>query len=260
MSNLFIKKLSLRVSLSEADQEALREATSSTITVPSGRDLVTEGDFTDNAYIILEGFACRYKLVSNGGRSIVAYLVPGDGCDLHASILSTMVHSIMTLTECRVAVVPYRTIKQLAAFRPNVYLALWWTVLVDELILQEWLVGVGRRSADKQVAHFLCEVFARLQAVGLGFEAGYRLPLSQSELADTAGLSHVHVNRVLTDLRKAGLVEIKRKSLTVPNLDILKNFAEFTADYLHLPPVTSRELPPKQLSDATRREFEKRYS
>ena len=132
---------------------ALDAATSATAQVEAGRDLVSEGERPDAAYVILQGFACRYKLVPDGGRSILAYLVPGDGCDL---------------------------------------------------------VGVGRRSADRQVAHIICELFARLNAVGLGLEPDYRLPLAQSELADTAGLSNVHLSRVLSDLRRAGLIESGR--------------------------------------------------
>ncbi len=178
--NPFLRKLALRANLDDGDVAALGAATSDVAQVEAGRDLVSEGVRPDAAYVILDGFACRYKLVPDGGRSILAYLVPGDGCDLHASLLNRAIHSVATLTPCTVASVPYRTIKELAALRPNIYRALWWSVLVDEAVLQEWLVGVGRRSADKQVAHIICELFARLNAVGLGLEPEYRLPLAQS--------------------------------------------------------------------------------
>ena len=257
--NVFTRKLALRARLTEADIEALVRATGSARRVAAGTALVSEGDPPEQAHILLDGFACRHRLVPDGGRAIVAYLVPGDGCDLHASILDRMVHAITTLTPCTVATIPYRSVKELAAHRPNVYLALWWSVIVDEMIVQEWLVGVGRRPVDRQLAHFLCEVITRLQAVGLAREDGYRLPLSQSDLADTAGLSHVHVHRVLTDLRKAGLIESRRKSLAVPDLARLKDFAGFDPGYLHLTgtPVAS-ELP-TALSDATRLEFGRRF-
>ncbi|WP_182179565.1 Crp/Fnr family transcriptional regulator [Methylobacterium radiotolerans] len=233
--NPFLRKLALRANLDDGDVAALGAATSDVAQVEAGRDLVSEGVRPDAAYVILDGFACRYKLVPDGGRSILAYLVPGDGCDLHASLLNRAIHSVATLTPCTVASVPYRTIKELAALRPNIYRALWWSVLVDEAVLQEWLVGVGRRSADKQVAHIICELFARLNAVGLGLEPEYRLPLAQSELADTAGLSNVHLSRVLSDLRRVGLIESGRKSVRVPNLERLREFSGFTPDYLLLP-------------------------
>lgn len=257
--NVFARKLALRASLNEDDIEALTRATNAVERVEAGCALVSEGDAPEQAHIILEGFACRHRSVSEEGRAIIAYLVPGDGCDLHASILDRMSHAVTTLTPCTVATIPYRTVKELAAYRPNIYLALWWSVLVDEAILREWLVGVGRRSADRQVAHFLCEVLARLRAVGLAIEPDYKLPLTQSELADTAGLSHMHVHRVLASLRKAGLIESKRKGLVVPNLQRLEAFAGFDSSYLHLARLQERSEPPHELAHATRLEFERRF-
>ncbi|WP_407530117.1 Crp/Fnr family transcriptional regulator [Methylobacterium oryzisoli] len=261
MTNLFIQKLCLRAPLCDADVNALAAATSRIQHYDAGQDLITEGSKPDFAYIILEGFACRYRIMPDGSRSILAYLVPGDGCDLHASILNRMVHSISTLTPCTVAPIPYRTIKELAAYRPNIYLALWWSVLVDESILQEWLVGVGRRSSDKQLAHFFCEVLTRLQSVGLALDTSYRIPLTQSELADTAGLSHVHVQRVLTDLRKAKLIEGGRKGWTVPDLTRLRAFSGFDPGYLHLSPLgeNSKAETTADLSNATREDFLKKF-
>lgn len=258
--NVFTRKLGLRVTLTAGDIEALDQATHVVRHVRAGHVLVSEGDAPEHAHVILDGFACRHRRVPDGSRAIVAYLVPGDGCDLHASVLGRMVHSITTLTPCTVACIPYRTVKELAAYRPNIYLALWWSILTDEAILQEWLVGIGRRSVDKQIAHFLCEVLTRLQAVGLALDSDYRLPLSQSDLADTAGLSHVHVHRVLGELRREGLIESRRKSLVVPDLARLKSFAEFDPGYLHLAEVPSSSQPPHALSEATRLELERRFN
>ncbi|TNC08817.1 Crp/Fnr family transcriptional regulator [Methylobacterium terricola] len=252
--------MALRVNLDNDDIHALNAATEQVSQIEEGRDVVIEGEVPEYAHIILKGFACRYNVVAGGGRSIVAYLVPGDGCDLHASVLKRMSHSVSTVTSCTVASIPYRKIKEMAAYRPNIYLALWWSVLVDESILREWLVGVGRRSADRQVAHFLCEVLARLQAVGIAMEPDYKLPLTQSELADTAGLSHMHVHRVLTTLRKEGLIESKRKGLVVPDPKRLEAFANFDNRYLHLPEISEVSDPPHELSHATRLEFERRFN
>lgn len=244
MLNSFIRKLALRAALDESDLEALQMATAAVSQVEAGRDLVAEGDLPGVAYVILDGFACRYKLLPDGSRSILAYLVPGDGCDLHASLLNRTINSVATLTPCTIASIPYPAIKQLAASRPNIFRALWWSVLTDEAVLQEWLVGVGRRSADRQVAHLLCELLARLRALGLATEPDYRLPLTQAELADTAGLSNVHISRVMADLRKVGLIESRRKSISVPDVGRLKIYAGFDPGYLLLPgtPVESMEL------------------
>ncbi|URD34658.1 Crp/Fnr family transcriptional regulator [Methylobacterium tardum] len=251
MSNPFIRKLASRAHLDVGDVSALRQALCSVSQVEAGQDLILEGECPDAAYVILDGFACRYKLVPDGGRSIVAYLVPGDGCDLHASILNRAIHSVATLTPCSIAALPYQKIKELAATRPNIYRALWRSILVDEAVLQEWLVGIGRRSADKQVAHIICELLARLRAVGLGFEPNYHLPLTQPELADTAGLSNVHIYRVLADLRKDGLIESGRRYISVPDVKRLENFARFDASYLLLSGSDENPAPVGKLPDMT---------
>ncbi|WP_147026418.1 Crp/Fnr family transcriptional regulator [Methylobacterium oxalidis] len=258
MANLFIKKLGLRAPLSDADRQALEQATAKVVQVEAHRDLISQGDAPEHAFIILDGFACRYKLLPDGSRSIVAYLIPGDGCDLHASILNQMVHSIGTLTPCSVAAIPYRTVKELAAYHPNIYKALWWSVLVDEAILQEWLVGVGRRSADKQVAHFLCEMMVRLEAVGIIRGNSYKLPITQSELADTAGISHVHVNRVLQNLKSLRLVDQKWRSLVLLDIEELKRFSGFAPDYLHLRPSRTEESLIEPLTDVAKSQLQMR--
>lgn len=249
------------MNLAEADREALVNATSKTLRVAAGRDVVSEGDKPEFAHILLDGFACRYRSLSDGGRTILAYLVPGDGCDLHASILPRMPHSIATLTPCLVAQIPYRTIKELAAYKPNIYLALWWSIIVDEAMLQEMLVGSGRRSASKQVAHFLCEVITRLQAVGAASGEECRLHISQSELADTAGLSLMHTHRVLTELKKSGLIRIGQKTIIVPNIRTLKRFCDFDPSYLYLPDgiVPKQTDMLKELSQATKIEYEAKF-
>jgi CRP-like cAMP-binding protein len=252
MSDSFIRKLASRAHLDDDDISALNQALCSLSQVEAGQDLIREGECPDAAYVILNGFACRYKLVPDGGRSIVAYLVPGDGCDLHASILNRAIHSVATLTPCLIATLPYQKIKELAATRPNIYRALWRSILVDEAVLQEWLVGIGRRSADKQVAHIICELLARLRAVGLGFEANYHLPLTQPELADTAGLSNVHIYRVLADLRKDGLIESGRRYISVPDVKRLENFAGFDASYLLLSGLDKDPASLGKLPDMTR--------
>lgn len=261
MTNLFVRKLGLRVTLSEEDKKALADATRSTMKIAPGQDVVSEGDRPEFAHILLDGFACRYRGLEDGGRTILAYLVPGDGCDLHASILPRMPHSIAALTHCVIAQIPYRTIKELAAYKPNIYLALWWSIIVDEAMLQELLVGLGRRSASKQVAHFLCEVITRLQAVGVASENEARLHISQAELADTAGLSLMHIYRVLADLKKSNLIKVGQKTIIVPDISILKRFCGFDPGYLYLTDdhAFTKSESPAALSEATKAQYEARF-
>ncbi len=198
------------------------------------QDLIQEGDRPESVHIVLEGFACRYKLLPDGTRQIMAYLVPGDLCDMHIAILGEMDHSIATLSRCKIVTISRKMIEDLVENHGRINRALWWATLVDEATLREWLVNMGRRSADKQLGHLLCELLLRLQVVGLATENSYDLPLTQTEIGDTLGISNVHVNRVLKQLRKDGLIVLKNKRVTISNVEGLKEFSGFSESYLHL--------------------------
>jgi CRP-like cAMP-binding protein len=164
----------------------------------------------------------------------MAYLVPGDICDLHVAILGEMDHSIATLTACKLAHMSQETVLELTTKHPAINHALWWNTLVDEAILREWLVTMGRRPADKQMAHLFCELLIRLQTVGLAGDDSFDFAVTQEELGDTLGLSSVHVNRVLQQLRDDDLIVLKDKRLTITDVAGLKEFADFDPNYLHL--------------------------
>jgi CRP-like cAMP-binding protein len=133
-----------------------------------------------------------------------------------------------------VAYIPRRTIEEITKGHPRINRALWWATLVDESTLREWLVNMGRREAAAQMAHLFCELLLRLQTVGLATENDFDLPVTQDELADTLGLSAVHVNRVLQQLRQDGLISLEGKRLTIHDVERLKAFAGFDPSYLHL--------------------------
>jgi CRP-like cAMP-binding protein len=230
------QKLSHGAPLTDEDRRRLDEVTRSTRDFEPRGEIISEGDRPDDVHFITEGYACRYKIVPDGGRQIMAWLAPGDACDLHVSILGEMDHSIAALSPCKVAFVPRRTIDELMEGSPAITRAFWWATLVDEGILREWLVSMGRRPADRQVAHLFCELLTRLQAVGLAEDNMLELPVTQAELADTTGLSAVHVNRVIHQLRHDQLISLHGKRLTIHDPDRLKAFAQFDPLYLHLPP------------------------
>lgn len=232
--NPLIAKLEHGAELTDADRAVLQNLSSRTRRVTSHHDLIPEGESPEDVHLIMEGFACRYKLLPDGRRQIVAFLVPGDFCDLHVAILGEMDHSIGTGWGCTVVDIPRATIDDLSAHHPRITRALWWATLVDEGTLREWLVNMGQRGADRQMAHLICELLVRLQAVGRASEDSFEFPITQQDLADTLGVTSVHVNRVLQELRAAGLVEWKSKRLHIPDVRRLKVFAEFDPKYLHL--------------------------
>ncbi len=234
MPNPLIRKLERGAALTHKDRSLLQKACERTRQVGSRQDIIREGERPEKVHLVLAGFACRYKTLEDGSRQNMALLVPGDFCDLHVAILGQMDHSIATLSACTIVDIPRATILDLTENHPGITRALWWCTLVDEATLREWLLSMGQREAGQQMAHLVCELLLRLQSVGLADKNGYDLPITQVELGETLGISSVHVNRVLQALREAGLIEWKGQRLTIPDIDRLKAFCGFTANYLHL--------------------------
>ncbi len=196
--------------------------------------MIREGDSPNGVYLVLNGVACRYKTRGNGARQIVAYLVPGDFCDLDVAMLTKMDHAIGTLCPCEVVKIPLETIQKLLQDYPTIHQAMRLATLVDEATLREWLVNLGSRSAEERIAHLLIELLLRLQAVGRASSNGYKLPITQIDFADTTGLSSVHVSRSLKSLRNQGLIDISNQYLSILDLPGLQTLAEFKPNYLHL--------------------------
>lgn len=231
-TNILAQKLQNAGPLDPADIARLDEVVSEPYELGPREDLITHGDDPENVNLVVSGMVCRYKVLPDGGRAIVALMLPGDICDLHVAILGRMDHSIGTLTDCRLVKIPRRTIEDLLDNHPRIRRALFWSTLVDEAILREWLVNMGRRRSDHQMAHLFCEVHMRLSAVNEMHDA--LMPLTQEELGDILGISSVHAQRVLSGLRQKGLVTVQGSRVAVPDIDRLCEFAEFDGDYLHL--------------------------
>ena len=234
MLNVLIHKLSRFTDLSEADRKAIELLSAHRITVEAKRDLIHEGERPNDVYLLLDGWGYRYKMLPDGGRHILAYLIPGDLCDIHIFILKTMDHTLGTLTRATVAVIPKEVILEVMDKHPRVERALWWATLVDEAVLREWLVNIGTRDAYTRIAHLFCELWMRMRAVGLADGGSFCLPLTQEELGDTMGLTAVHVNRTLQRMRTNGIISLEKKILTIHDPGKLVEEAEFSPNYLHL--------------------------
>lgn len=232
--NPLIRKLESLANLSADDRAVLEVITAHPRSVPAGTDLIREGDAPNGVYLILQGMACRYKIRTGGARQIMAYLIPGDFCDLDVAMLKEMDHTIGTLSTCEVVQISLDSIEDLLRNHPAITHALRFATLVDEATLREWLVNVGRRSAEERITHLLCEVLLRLQAVGCADARRYPFPITITDLADTTGLSTVHVNRSLKALRELGLVEVSDRHVEILDLSRLQILAEFKPNYLHL--------------------------
>ena len=233
MANLLTRKLEAFGALPESDRRLLDVAIGRPRAIPADHDLIREGDAPRDVRLILEGFACRYKLLKNGSRQIVAFLVPGDFCDLHVFILKAMDHSISTLSPAQVVDVPRERILEMME-RPALARAMWWASLVDGAVLREWLLNIGQREAEQRIAHLLCELHARLKVVGLADGGRFALPITQAEIGDSLGLSAIHVNRSLQILRAENLISLRYRELVINEPERLRALAGFNPNYLHL--------------------------
>jgi len=197
-------------------------------------DISREGDRPRDVHLILSGWACRYKQLEDGRRQIVSFFLPGDMCDLNVFILKEMDHSIGTITQVTIADLSREFFDEISAGYPRIATALWWETLVNAAIQREWTMNLGQRTAYERMAHLFCEIFFRLRLAGLTDELSCDFPLTQADLAEATGLSKVHVNRTLQELRAANLVILKGRLLTVPSLERLMDAGLFNPNYLHM--------------------------
>jgi CRP-like cAMP-binding protein len=229
-----LMKLRVRDEVSPVEEEALRSAVGELRDYPADRTFIREGQELSVSTLLLDGLVCRYKDLRNAERQITALHIPGDFVDLHSFSLKRLDHNLMTLTPCRVALVPHERLLEITETLPHLTRLLWFSTNLDASIQREWELSLGRRTAVAKAAHLFCELRARLSLIGMADEQGYQLKLTQTELAECIGLTAVHVNRTLRELRERELMEFRRGEVTMLDLPGLERLAEFRPDYLYL--------------------------
>jgi CRP-like cAMP-binding protein len=222
--------------LSEAERAALLGLPMQVQALRADQDVIREGDRPSRCCILLEGFASTYKTTLGGKRQITAFYIAGDIPDLMSLHLRVLDASIGTLTPCRVAFIQHEPMRELCERHPRIAAVLWRTTLIDGAVFREWMLNVGQREAYARLAHLLCEVVTRMGAVGLAEGHSCKMPITQTELGDATGISTVHVNRTLQELRGDGLISLRDGTLTVHDWEGLSGAGEFDATYLHLEP------------------------
>ena len=240
---ILLKRLKLVADIDVEDEAAVLELPVTVREIDAGIDIVSEGQYVSQCCILIDGFTYRYRHTLDGKRQIIAFHVSGDIPDLHSLHMNYMDHSFAATAQSRIGFIAHDAVWDLCVRRPRVAAALWRETLIDGAIFREWIVGLGRLSGQSRTAHLLCELAMRMQAVGLAPDHVYRLPLTQHELADALGLTVVTVNRVLRDLRIAGLVDRERSRMAIRDWDALARLGEFDPRYLHfrVPVRMSRE-------------------
>ncbi|MBO6784502.1 MAG: Crp/Fnr family transcriptional regulator [Alphaproteobacteria bacterium] len=237
------RKFEQLIDLSEVERDVLRDLHLATSVTESRRNLVKAGDRMNEIILVLDGWVARYKMLADGRRQIVAFLLPGDFIDLYAALFEQSDDSFLAVTEVTYASIPPERLLELFREHPRLAALLCWSAGEVDAILSEHIVRIGRRSAFERVGHLLLELYIRLDHVGLADDRGYDFPLTQEIIADALGLSLVHVNRTMRRLRDNELVEARDEFLHIVDLQALVKASRFDRNYLE-----NRNLPESLLA------------
>lgn len=235
LANPLVRKLEQFSRLDEADVQSLDKLVAFPKAMRAGQLLIHENSVLDQVYLIVEGMGCRYKLLPGGERQILGYLIPGDLCDIHFITLNKPDHSVALVSDSQVVKIPTQKLNALLASNPRIERALSLAALHDIAILREWLLNVGQRNALQKLSHFFCEMMLRLSRIGqVADDGSFELPINQMALADTTGLTPVHINRTLQRLRSDGLIRLYQRRLSIIDTDRLAAIAGFDDSYLRI--------------------------
>ena len=229
-----LAKLRARDQIDAAEEHAIRSASSEIRDLPADKTFIYAGEPLNHSTLLLDGWMCRYKDLKDGKRQVTELHMAGDFADLHSFTLKRLDHNIMTLTPCRVALVPHDRLRRITEEFPHLARVYWFATNLDAAIHREWEVSLGRRNAISKLASLLCELHVRLQLVGLVSGNSYALPLTQTDLAECMGLTNVHVNRTLRELRELELAEVQSGCVTIKDWAGLARLGEFDDAYLYL--------------------------
>jgi CRP-like cAMP-binding protein len=227
-------KLRARDEISAEEEAAIRSSLLPREGVLADTTIVRPGEELRYSTLLLDGIACRYKDMRDGQRQITELHVAGDFLDLHSFTLKRLDHFVMALTPCKLALMPHAKLTEITERHPHLTRVYWFGTNVDAAVHREWEVSLGRRSALSRLAHLFCELNVRLEIVGLSDGMYYDLPLTQAEVADCLGITPVHCNRVMQELRERKFIEWKGGRVSILDKNGLEKIADFDPAYLYL--------------------------
>jgi CRP-like cAMP-binding protein len=236
MITVHLKKLKRRVDISSEEERVIRDSVAEVRRIDADRLVIRAGEDLNVSLLLLDGWLARSKDLEGGERQVTQLHVAGDFADLHGFTLKRLDHDVSSLSECRVAVVPHERIREVTEKYPRLARVYWFSTNMDAAIQRELALSLGQRSAISRMAHLFCELYVRLQVVGRAGSDGYEFPLTQRELSECLGLTVVHANRTLQELRRRGLVDLENRRLTIRDRRGLEGVAEFDPAYLYLDP------------------------
>lgn len=234
MISVALKKLRRRIEISTEEERVIRASIVEVRCIAADEIAVRAGQPLHSSLLLLDGWLARCKDLSSGERQVTQLHVAGDFADLHGFTLKRLDHDLAAISECRLAVVPHEALRDITDRFPRLARVLWFSTNVDAAIQRELTLSLGQRSAISRMAHLFCELYMRLEVVGKTSRDGYDFPLTQRELSECLGLTVVHANRTLQELRRRGLIELGNRRLTILDRRGLGGIAEFDPSYLYI--------------------------
>lgn len=227
-------KLRCRDTVSAEEQAALEDACTGLKAFAARQDLAKARELQTQSHLLIEGLVCRHIGLPDGRRQIVALHVPGDFVDLHSFLLQRLEHDVTAIGRTTIAIFPHDRLRRITETHPHLSRMLWLSTLMDAAMHREWVASLGLRSALERLAHLFCELHERMKVIGQATNGAFDLPLNQIDLGDACGLTAVHVNRTLRELRETGLLRFNSKRVEILDEPALAAAAQFDPFYLHL--------------------------
>jgi CRP-like cAMP-binding protein len=235
MRNVLTRKLEQFIAFSDSEKLRLDKLISGRRVRYAPREIILpQNKRVEDIHLVVSGLAARSKNLADGDRQIMAFLIPGDLCDVEVFVLKAMDHDIIAISETTCALIPTAEVEHLLVEMSSLTKGLWWSTMTDSAVLRERIIDHGRRDARERIAHLFYEMLIRFRVVEETGDNSFPFPVTQDELADATGLTPVHVNRTLKELRDEGLVDWKNKIVQVIDPIRLKLVARFEPEYLHL--------------------------
>lgn len=230
---LFIEKLRRFTQLNDEERQALATCVETEKVVPPQTRLVSQGDEYPSAYVIERGWSFRQRLLKDGRRQVMNFLVPGDAVGFAAAFFSHADHTVITMTEVRYARIDPDRLMQVIATNPRLGATLFWSAALEESVLRERIVSLGQRTAREHMAHLFVELAERVRNGGAGDNDAWLLPVTQILLSDVLGISPVHTNRTIRRLVRDGVIETSSRGIALIDEPGLRRISDFDEQFLH---------------------------
>ena len=232
MANALTMKLEQFTRFDQVERQRLDELlTYPTKTYSRGEDIIPEGEKVQDIHLVLTGLAARTKVLADGERQIMAFLVPGDLCDVEVFVLEALDHNTPAMSTTTCVLIPAKVVEDLLTEFSKLTKALWWSTMTGSAVLRERIVDHGSRDARERIAHLFYEMLIRYRIVAETTDDSLPFLMTQEDLADATGMTPMHVSKTLAQLREEGLIDLKSKVLTVLDPPRLKEVAKFNANY-----------------------------